>query len=235
MIELRGDVKLKDTIVIAMPKLVGEGFYMCTIRVEYDWKPSGVQVGPKVRLKPVKQVYKPDFNKNNASTSGKNKQVGLSMVSNSNPFDALNSVENDDDLGTYGGNSQLTGKGSLTVAPVSSNTTPIVEKINKLERKILDGKLMFVDDDGKMLYKDDSMVSVDSDSEVEERETKVNDDYDPYDDNLYGYDMSDNLHVVCDDLDIKVEILNFLENLDIQAVFEWLYEVDNIFGIISKE
>ncbi|GKB31367.1 hypothetical protein Tco_0870768, partial [Tanacetum coccineum] len=30
------------------------------------------------------------------------------------------------------------------------------------------------------------------------------DDYDPYDDDLYdGYDMSDNLQAICDDLDIK--------------------------------
>ncbi|GKE25878.1 hypothetical protein Tco_1441262 [Tanacetum coccineum] len=39
MIELRADVELKDTIMVAMPKHIGEGFYMCTIRVEYEWKP----------------------------------------------------------------------------------------------------------------------------------------------------------------------------------------------------
>nr|GEW31173.1 hypothetical protein [Tanacetum cinerariifolium] len=39
MIKLRVDVKFKDTIVVAMPRLVGEGFYVCTIRVEYEWKP----------------------------------------------------------------------------------------------------------------------------------------------------------------------------------------------------
>ncbi|GKC12037.1 hypothetical protein Tco_1008819, partial [Tanacetum coccineum] len=33
------DEELKDTIVVAMPKLVGEGFNMCTIHVEYEWKP----------------------------------------------------------------------------------------------------------------------------------------------------------------------------------------------------
>ncbi|GKD19335.1 hypothetical protein Tco_1208493 [Tanacetum coccineum] len=38
MIELRADLELKDTIMVAMPKLVSEGFYMCTIRVEYWWK-----------------------------------------------------------------------------------------------------------------------------------------------------------------------------------------------------
>ncbi|GJV68899.1 hypothetical protein Tco_1484408 [Tanacetum coccineum] len=38
MIELRADVELKDTIVVAMPKLTGEGVYTCNIRVEYEWK-----------------------------------------------------------------------------------------------------------------------------------------------------------------------------------------------------
>ncbi|GJY35608.1 hypothetical protein Tco_0420986 [Tanacetum coccineum] len=39
MIELQVDVELKDTIVVAMPKLTGEGFYTCTNFVEYEWKP----------------------------------------------------------------------------------------------------------------------------------------------------------------------------------------------------
>nr|GEY16832.1 hypothetical protein [Tanacetum cinerariifolium] len=39
MIELQTDVELKDTIMVAMLKLVGEGFYTCTISVEYEWKP----------------------------------------------------------------------------------------------------------------------------------------------------------------------------------------------------
>ncbi|GJS45022.1 hypothetical protein Tco_0595143 [Tanacetum coccineum] len=39
MIELRADVELKDTIVMAMPKFVEEGFHTYTIHVEYEWKP----------------------------------------------------------------------------------------------------------------------------------------------------------------------------------------------------
>ncbi|GJT97913.1 retrotransposon protein, putative, ty1-copia subclass [Tanacetum coccineum] len=39
MIEVQTDVKLKDTIVVTMPKLTGEGFYTCNVRVEYEWKP----------------------------------------------------------------------------------------------------------------------------------------------------------------------------------------------------
>nr|GEV05649.1 hypothetical protein [Tanacetum cinerariifolium] len=256
-----------------MPKLIGEGFYLCTIRVEYEWKPPrcssckvfdhvldeclkkivsdvvknlkspiqaarGVQVSPKVGFKPTKKAYILVSNKNIVNISSTKKQVGLSRqeVSNSNPFDALNSVENDDDLGTNGRNSKSAGKGSLNVEPGSSINTPIVEKIDKLEKQIIDVELIFVDDDGKPLDKVGHMVNADSNSEVEEvpkeildfmasislqsgsdsgystksllelwRETKPDDDYDPYDDDLYdGYNMSINLQAICDDLDIKV-------------------------------
>nr|GEV37098.1 hypothetical protein [Tanacetum cinerariifolium] len=190
MIELRIGVELKDTIVMARPKLVGEGFYICTIRVEYDWKPPrcssckvfgyilneypkkivsnvaknlnnprqairGVLVGPKVRFKSTEQIYRPISNKNGASTSGKKKQAKVSRqnVSNLNPFDVLNSIENDNGLGTNrgGGNSKSVGKGSLNVAHGISSTTLIIDKIDKLERQINDDKLMFVDDDSLFL------------------------------------------------------------------------------------
>nr|GEW83496.1 hypothetical protein [Tanacetum cinerariifolium] len=82
MIKLRANVKLKDTIMVDVLKLVGEGFSKCTIGVECEWKPSrqavrGVQVGPKVGFKPTKQVYQPVAKKNGANTSGKKKKDGL--------------------------------------------------------------------------------------------------------------------------------------------------------------
>ncbi|GJS51604.1 hypothetical protein Tco_0624966 [Tanacetum coccineum] len=87
MIELRADVELKETIMVAMPKLVG-------LDVVKNLKTpiqaaKGVQVSPKVYFKPTKQVYRPVSNKINASTSGKKKQAELSSqkISNSNPFD----------------------------------------------------------------------------------------------------------------------------------------------------
>ncbi|GKC90078.1 retrotransposon protein, putative, ty1-copia subclass [Tanacetum coccineum] len=108
LIEVRADVELKDNIVVDMPKLVGEGSYTCNLRVEYEWKPPqnmkkpsqtprGVPVGPKVGFKPAKQVYRQVSKKNNVNTSGnKKKDVEPTIeVSNSNPFDVLNSVEND--------------------------------------------------------------------------------------------------------------------------------------------
>ncbi|GKD22464.1 hypothetical protein Tco_1224167 [Tanacetum coccineum] len=136
------------------------------------------KVGLKVGFKPTKQVYKPVSNKNSANTSSKKKQAELSRQ-----------------------------EGSLAVAPGSSSTTPIAERIDKLEKQILDGKLMFVDNEGKSLYKANSTINVDSDSEVEEvySETVVDDDYDPNDDDMYdGHDMFDNLHAICDDLYTKV-------------------------------
>ncbi|GJR24893.1 cytochrome P450 [Tanacetum coccineum] len=195
MIELRADVELKDTIAVAMPKLVGDGFYMFTIRVDYEWKPS-------------RHVS----NKNSASKSGNIKQGELSRqeVSNSNPFDALNLVEDDDNLGTNRGNSNSAGKGSLTVTPGSSSTTHIAEKIDKLKRQILDEKL--IDSEVEEVFnetvgfvastglKSGSESGYGTKSLLEQwMKTKVDDDYDPYDDDLYdGYDMCDNLQAICD-------------------------------------
>ncbi|GJS71751.1 hypothetical protein Tco_0704592 [Tanacetum coccineum] len=84
------------TIVVVVLKSVDEGYTMNIIRVEYEWTPlrwSGCQ--------------------NGASSSGTKKQAELTRQesSTSNPFDALNMVENDDDLGTNGGNSKLDEKG----------------------------------------------------------------------------------------------------------------------------
>ncbi|GJX33496.1 retrotransposon protein, putative, ty1-copia subclass [Tanacetum coccineum] len=61
MIELRADVELKDNIVVAMPKIIGEGFIINTGVGEKKTlrKPSqtsrGVPVGPKIGFKPQKE------------------------------------------------------------------------------------------------------------------------------------------------------------------------------------
>ncbi|GKB17414.1 ribonuclease H-like domain-containing protein [Tanacetum coccineum] len=163
MIDLRADEELKDSIV-AMSKLVGEGFNMCTCpkKIISDVVKNlnnprqatrGVSVDPNGSFKSTKQIYILVFNKKCASTSGKKKQAKVSRqeVSNSNPFDALNSIEDDDDLGT-------------NVVHCSSSNTPIIDKIHKLECQILDGKFMFVDDDGNLFV---PTGNVDSDSKVE--------------------------------------------------------------------
>ncbi|GJZ40903.1 hypothetical protein Tco_0587789 [Tanacetum coccineum] len=159
MIDLQADEELKDSIVVDMPKLVGEGFNI------------------------------PVFNKNGASTSGKKKQAEVSRqeVNNSNPFDALNSIENDDNLGTNGRNSKSAGNGSLNVTHGSSSNTPIIDKIDKLERQILHVLKVEVTD---------VMVIIACWNNDE--------DYDLCDDNLHeSHDMSD-LQSICDDFDITI-------------------------------
>nr|GEX63971.1 hypothetical protein [Tanacetum cinerariifolium] len=177
MIELRADVKLKDTIVMAMPKHVVFGHVLNGFpkKIVSDVAKNlnnprqatrVVPVAPNVSFKSTRQIYKPVSNKNGVNTSDKKKEATVSKqeVNNSNPFDALNSIENDDDLVTNGGISMLAGKGSLNVAHGSSSNTPIVDKIDKLARQILDDKLMFVDDDENSLV---STGNVDSESELE--------------------------------------------------------------------
>nr|GEZ39063.1 hypothetical protein [Tanacetum cinerariifolium] len=75
-------------------------------------KPSqaspGVSVGPKMAFKSQKE-YRPITKKPNTSSSGieKNGMEPTIEVSNSNPFDVLNSVDNDVEFGTNGGTSNL--------------------------------------------------------------------------------------------------------------------------------
>ncbi|GKD01495.1 hypothetical protein Tco_1171769 [Tanacetum coccineum] len=88
---------------------------------------------------------------------------------------------------------------------MSNTTTHIVEKIDKTERLIIDGKVTLADNDGKPLTNVD--FSGDHDSEDEWKENYENGDYDfdPYDDDIYeGQDIPDKIQVICDNLDIKV-------------------------------
>ncbi|GKC38888.1 ribonuclease H-like domain-containing protein, partial [Tanacetum coccineum] len=105
MIDLRVDEELKDTIVVAMPKLVGEGFKMCTIHVEYEWKPprcsSCMVFGHILNECPKKIISDVVKNLNNprqATRGVQQDELSRQEISNLNPFDALNSIENDDDL-----------------------------------------------------------------------------------------------------------------------------------------
>nr|GEV32032.1 ribonuclease H-like domain-containing protein [Tanacetum cinerariifolium] len=108
-------------------------------------------------------------------------KLGKQEVSNSNSFNALNLVENDDDMGKNWRNSKLaengaifdvvsSAHGSSSVASGSPNTPALADKINNLERQLLDEKLMLVDNDEKQLNKVD-LVNADSDVEVAYDET----------------------------------------------------------------
>ncbi|GJS23980.1 hypothetical protein Tco_0452612 [Tanacetum coccineum] len=115
-----------------------------------------------------------------------------------------------------------------------ASNTSISEKIDKIERQICECKLRLLNNDGNLLVptgivESDSEVDVVYDetanlrisSSGKERSDKGygtnnlleqwrdsyldNDDYDPYDDNIYeNHDLSEHLQSVCDDLDITV-------------------------------
>ncbi|GJX55798.1 hypothetical protein Tco_0285695 [Tanacetum coccineum] len=114
------------------------------------------------------------------------------------------------------------------------SNTPIGAKIKKIERQIGEGKLRLLDNDGNPLVPI-GIVESDSEVEVVFDETANlriptsgkygsdkgygtnslleqwrdyyfdNDDYDPYDDDIYeNHDLSEHLQSICDDLDITI-------------------------------
>ncbi|GJU58587.1 nucleotide-diphospho-sugar transferase [Tanacetum coccineum] len=230
MIELRADVELKDNIIVAMPKITKEGHYTCNVRIVYEWKPprcssckvfghihkecpkntsagekktvkkpsqtsQGVSVGPKMGFKPQKE-YRPVTKKHNASSSG-NKKKGLEHtieVSNSNLFDVLNSVDNDVEFG------------KLRLLDNDRNPlvhTGIVESDSEVEVGFDETANLRIPTSGKdgsdKVYGTNNLLEQWRDSYQD------NDDYDPYDDDIYeNHDLSEHLQSICDDLDITV-------------------------------
>nr|GEX33849.1 reverse transcriptase domain-containing protein [Tanacetum cinerariifolium] len=240
LIKVRVDVELEYHIAVTMPKLVGEGFYTCTVRVEYEWKPPRcayckifgyvLDDCPKnIALEVAKNLRKHSQASRGVLVGPKKKDVEPTKeVSNANPFDVLNLVENDVELGINSGASNLASKkanssGSLFWNVGSSSTTPIVEKI---ERLINDGKVTLVDDEGiplEKVYSSDDRDSEDEfayvDNEMENLLASNNDgygtnslleqlkdtyedadyDYDPYDDDMYeGQEIPDKIQSICE-------------------------------------
>ncbi|GKC99634.1 nucleotide-diphospho-sugar transferase [Tanacetum coccineum] len=148
MIELQADVELKDNIVMAMPKITRKGHYICNVRIEYEWKPprcSSCKDFGHIHEECSKNTSAGEKKIPNAGPSG-NKKKGVEPtieVSNSNPFDVLNSVNNDVEFCTNGGttnlvNNEATSSGSSFIninndGEFASNTH-IAEKIDKIER-----------------------------------------------------------------------------------------------------
>ncbi|GKB75644.1 retrotransposon protein, putative, ty1-copia subclass [Tanacetum coccineum] len=234
IIEVWANVELKDTIVVVMPKLFKEGFYTCNVHVEYEWKPlrcvcykffghtqeecpKNPGLGVAKNLKKLSQAPR-------AVIKG---VESAKEVSNSNPFDVLNSVKNDGKLGTNGGTSNLvsneansSGSSFWNVETSSTSTAPMY------------GKVTLVYDDDKPLKKVDYLGDHDSKDDVESvdndmahsmasekvgfgtkslleqwRDSYENCDYDedPYDDDIYdGQDIPDKIQDIYDNLDIRV-------------------------------
>ncbi|GKB90707.1 hypothetical protein Tco_0962979, partial [Tanacetum coccineum] len=214
MIKLKADVELKDTIVEECLK--NPGLDVAKNLKKPSQASKGVSVGPKVGFKPAKE-YKPVSKKPTANTSGNKKKAvePTKEVSNSNSFDVLNLVDNDEELGTNGGTSNLASNransiGSFWNVETSSiATTPIIEKIGKIEKLIIDGKVTLVDDDGNLLKKVNYPDDHDSEDDVESVDNDMARsmalENDPYDDDMYELrDLLDKLQEICNNLDIRV-------------------------------
>nr|GEY98407.1 hypothetical protein [Tanacetum cinerariifolium] len=151
LFELCADDELNNTIVVAMKKLVDEGFYLCIIRVEYEWKPprcSSCKVFGHVLVGCHKKIIS-DLVKNlkNPGQATRGVQFGpkvgfkptkrvYKLVYNKN-----SGKKKQAELPNQFGISNSTRNGSLSVAP---------------------------DDDGKPIPKVVYTVNEDSDSEVED-------------------------------------------------------------------
>ncbi|GKD29165.1 hypothetical protein Tco_1239943, partial [Tanacetum coccineum] len=225
MIELRADVELKNNIFVAMPRIKGEGYYLCNVRVEYEWKPPRCasckvfghihEECPKNTCAGEKKTAKKPSQTSRVYCSG-NKKKGVEPtmeVSNSNPFDVLNSVDNDVEFDTNEGTTNLANNGAtssgssfINVDNNSSGTTPIIEKIEN------EDEVASVDNDmaRSMAYE----RGFGTQTLLEQwRDSYGNGDYDddPYDDDMYeGQDLSHELQAICDNLDIRVRGSHFV-------------------------
>nr|GEV15930.1 retrotransposon protein, putative, Ty1-copia subclass [Tanacetum cinerariifolium] len=142
-------------------------------------KPSqtyqGVSVGSKMGFKAQKE-YRHVPKKPTTSSSG-NKKKGVEPtieVSNLNPFDVFNSVDNDVEFGTNERttnliNNRTTSSGSsfMNVDNSSVGTTPIIDKIGKFEDLLGSGQAILVDKVGNPLKKVEFSGEYDSKDEVE--------------------------------------------------------------------
>ncbi|GJS93967.1 hypothetical protein Tco_0800935 [Tanacetum coccineum] len=110
-----------------------------------------------------------------ASFSG-NKKKGVkptNEVSNSNPFEVFNSVNNDVQLGTNGGTTNLVNNGAnlsgssfMNVENSSTSATPIIDKIGKFKDLLMDGQVILMDEAGNPMKKIEYPGDYDSEDEV---------------------------------------------------------------------
>ncbi|GJR96153.1 hypothetical protein Tco_0268327 [Tanacetum coccineum] len=134
----------------------------------------GVPVGPKIGFKPQKE-YRHVPKKPTVSSSGNKKKCVKHTieVSNSDPFEVLNSVDNDVELGTNGGTTNLVNNGAtssgssfMNVDNSSTGTTPITDKIRKFEELLTSGQAIVVDEADNPLKKVEFPGDYDSEDEV---------------------------------------------------------------------
>ncbi|GJS51427.1 (E)-beta-ocimene synthase, chloroplastic-like protein [Tanacetum coccineum] len=188
------------------------------------------EVSPKMTLSICKK---------NVSTSGnllkKESKTTVSTSSNhivslSNSFDALN----DDNLVTMEVESVSKDfKSGMNVEGKSS--TPIVDKNNRIEKHLMEGKCVLMGDDGKPLEKVDYSSDHDSDDEVASVDNEMANFLAAKTLGVsYGQDIRDHIQSLADNIDIKINYdrVNELEP-KVRALSTMTYK--NIVEIEEKE
>nr|GFA48663.1 hypothetical protein [Tanacetum cinerariifolium] len=132
--------------------------------------PKGILVGSKMAFK-LNQEYRHVTKKHTANSSGNKKKCvdSTSKVSDSNPFEVLNSVDNDVEMGINGGHQILIRSGLIQAdlrSGIITSTTPIMDKIGKFEDLIIDGQATRVDEAGNPLKTVEYPGDHDSEDEV---------------------------------------------------------------------
>ncbi|GJX72295.1 hypothetical protein Tco_0309466, partial [Tanacetum coccineum] len=101
---------------------------------QHTYSSHGTNVGSKVQFTPQKPIWQAVFKMNSASSSGtkKNSEVSIKVTSSNNPFNALNTIENDDELGSNRGSSNSETKSTLPSSSkvVSKKVDDVVNEDN---------------------------------------------------------------------------------------------------------
>ncbi|GJY28796.1 ATPase, F1/V1/A1 complex, alpha/beta subunit [Tanacetum coccineum] len=117
LIDIRVDRELKEDMVIVIPNVKDDAEVLHTVRVEYEWEPPRCGVcmvfGHDDMLCPKQPVEKPKkqhtnhdgFQYTSSSHGTNNSEMSKKVTSFNNPFDALNTIEERDKLGSNGGSS----------------------------------------------------------------------------------------------------------------------------------
>nr|GEW13930.1 hypothetical protein [Tanacetum cinerariifolium] len=220
MIELRADVDLKETLSWLCLKLLGKAILHVMSVLSAGEKKTmkkpcqtsrGVPVGSKISFKHQKE-YRPVLKKLTATSSvNKKKCVEPTIeVINSNPFDVLNSVVNDVEFDTNGGNTNLVHNG----ATLSGSSFMNVDNSSSEFPGEYDSEDEVASVDNDMARSMASKrVGFSTQSLLEQwRDSYGNGDYDddPYDVDMYESQiLSHELQAICDNLDIPQRL--FLE------------------------
>ncbi|GJW97094.1 hypothetical protein Tco_0178902 [Tanacetum coccineum] len=146
---------------------------------------------------------------------GNNKkgEAHTNEVSNSNPFDALNSVDNDVEFDTNRGTTNLVDNGAnssrsyfMNVENSSTSYTPTIDKIGKFEYLLIGGQVILVDEAGNPLKNVECPGNYDSEAEV----ASVDNDMarslalERVGLGTQSHDIPQEIQAICDNLDIRV-------------------------------